>query len=145
MSNELIIHDFGFSCFIGMDQHVWQNVFSIILQLVLLEENIITSKKKSDEQLQHEKIYGDPDKIIHFMDYSNEPPCENTMYIPDLVPGLLQPLEIVEDSEILDEVLSTLDIESLVKQAKISTGTKSEDSAEMTQQMQHFPEPTKSD
>ena len=89
-------------------------------------------------------MYGDPDKIIHFMDYSNEPPRENCMYILDLVPGMLQPLEIVED-EVPDEVLSSLDIEAIVKESELCTGTKSEDSAEMKQQLERFPEPTKND
>ena len=62
------------------------------------------------------KVYGDPAKIVHYMDFSNEgPEADNGSYIPDLVPGLLQLLEVYEDQEISDEILSNLDIESIVK------------------------------
>ncbi len=34
-------------------------------------------------------IYGDPDKVVQFMDYSENPVQDNSHYIPDLVPGIL--------------------------------------------------------
>ena len=105
----------------------------LILLFVLWEQNIMSSKQKSKEQIDHEKVYRDPDKIIHFMDYSNEPARENCTYILDLVPGLLQPLEIVEENDISDEVLLNLDIEAIVKEAELSTGTKHEDSVQIKQ------------
>ena len=49
------------------------------------------------------------------MDYTNG------HYIPNLVPGVLQPLEELSDQE-TDEFLSTIDIEALVKEAENSTG-----------------------
>lgn len=70
----------------------------------------------------HVQLYGDPRQVIQFMDYSNESPeADNGLYIPNLVPGQLQPLEELLDTE-TDQLLSTIDIEALVKKAEQSTG-----------------------
>ena len=70
---------------------------------------------------EHVRIYGDPDKIIQFMDYTNGGPPDNSRYVPKLVPGILQPLEELSDTE-TDNFLSTIDIEALIKEAENSTG-----------------------
>lgn len=90
------------------------------------------------------KIYGDPEKVIHFMDYTDTLQVDNSSYIPDLVPGMLQPLEVYEDDGISDEVLSNLDIKAIIKQAEISMGMPSVDSPEMDKQLKQFPEPSDS-
>ncbi len=69
---------------------------------------------------EHQRIYGDPNKIVQFFDYTNGEP-DNSHYIPNLVPGMLQPLEDILHSE-NDAFLSMTDIEKLVKEAKESTG-----------------------
>ncbi len=48
---------------------------------------------------------------------------DNSSYVPDLVPGMLQPLEvneIMEDDPAVDDMLKNLDIESIVKSAEES-------------------------
>ena len=74
-------------------------------------------KKLSKEQ--YECLYGKEENVAQYMDYTNGQP-DNSHYIPNLVPGVLQPLE--ELSDLGDEYLSTIDIEALVKQAEYSTG-----------------------
>ena len=67
----------------------------------------------SNEQEQNRRLYGDPEKIVHYMDYTNGQ-LDNSQYVPDLVPGVLQPLEINEIMEPdleMNELLSKLDIE----------------------------------
>ncbi len=57
------------------------------------------------------------------MDYQENPVADNSHYIPELVPGILQPLEIneiMEDPK-TDEWLSMVDIEAIVQQAEQST------------------------
>ncbi len=90
------------------------------------------------------KIYGDPEKVIHYMDYTETPAVDNSSYIPDLVPGMLQPLEVYEDDSVSDEVLSNLDIEAIVKEAELSIGTPNVDSPNMEKQLKWFPEPSDS-
>lgn len=67
------------------------------------------------------RIYGDPNQIVQFMDYTNGCP-DNSRYIPNLVPGMLQPLEDISDMD-NDDFLSTINTEKLVKQAEESTGS----------------------
>ena len=46
---------------------------------------------------------------------------DNSSYVSDLVPGMLQPLEvneIMEDDPAVDDMLKNLDIESIVKSAE---------------------------
>ncbi len=68
----------------------------------------------------YERLYGRPDQIVNYMDYTNGQP-DNSSYIPNLVPGIFQPLEELSDEE-TDQLLSTVDIEALVKAAEESTG-----------------------
>ena len=93
-----------------------------------------TSSAMADEKLTL-KIYGDPEKVIHYMDYTETPAVDNSSYIPDLVPGMLQPLEVYEDDSVSDEVLSNLDIEAIVKEAELSIGTPNVDSPNMEKQL----------
>ncbi len=37
---------------------------------------------------------GDPAKVIQYMDYQANPVKDNSSYVPDVVPGMLQPLEV---------------------------------------------------
>ena len=83
------------------------------------------------------RLYGDPDKVIQYMDYSDNPPKDNS-YVLDLVPGVLQPLEvdeIMEEDPIADKLLSNLDIELIVKNAE----------QQYEKQMKRFLEPSKSE
>ncbi len=68
---------------------------------------------------QYEQLYRKPEQVIEFMDYSNDQ--DNSRYIPNLMPGMLQPLEELSDVE-TDQFLSTIDIDALVKEAENSTG-----------------------
>lgn len=61
----------------------------------------------------HECLYGKPENIVQYMDYTNGQ-VDNGRYIPTLVPGVLQPLEEISDNE-TDELLSTIDIDALIK------------------------------
>ncbi len=63
---------------------------------------------------QHEQIYGKPERIIEFMDYMDGGPPDNSCYIPNLVPSMLQPLEDISDGE--SDFLSTIDIEAIIKE-----------------------------
>lgn len=92
------------------------------------------------------KLYGDPDKVIHYMDYTENPVKDNSSYLLDLVPGMLQPLEVYDDQEEImsDKILSKLDIEAIVKQAEMFIGTVSMDSPDMEKQMNWFPDPSES-
>ncbi len=47
-----------------------------------------------EEETFDPKICGDPSKVIQYMDYTENPVPDNCRYILDLVPGLLQPLEV---------------------------------------------------
>ncbi len=62
-------------------------------------------------------LYGDPNKVIHYMDYEANPVPDNSRYVPELVPGMLQPLEINEimDDTKTDEWLASVDIENIVQ------------------------------
>ncbi len=68
----------------------------------------------------YERLYGKPENVVNYMDYTNGQE-DNSSYIPNLVPGMFQPLEELSDQE-TDEFLKTIDIEALVKQAEQSTG-----------------------
>ncbi len=72
---------------------------------------------------EQQRIYGDPAKIINYMDYQENPVQDNSRYVPELVPGVLQPLEINEIMEDpnTDEWLSKVDIEKIVKEVEEST------------------------
>ena len=74
-----------------------------------------------DKKEQHDQLYRDPVKILHYMDYSANPVADNSKYVPDLVPGMLQPLEIneiMEDDPTLDDMLKNLDIKLIIKSAE---------------------------
>ncbi len=80
----------------------------------------------NEEQI-HKNLYGDPEKIIHYMDYTNGQ-ADNSWYVPDLVPGVLQLLEIneiIEPDPKTDELLSKLDIEKIVQDAEKMTSDSS--------------------
>ena len=68
-------------------------------------------------------LYRDPNKVIYYMDYEANPVPDNSRYIPELVLGMLQPLEIndIMDDPKTDEWLASVDIENIVQQAKAST------------------------
>ncbi len=69
-------------------------------------------------------LYGNPDKIIHYMDYQANPVKDNSRYVPELVPGLLQPLEIneiIEDDPAVNSLLSNMDLEPIVHEAEECT------------------------
>ena len=53
----------------------------------------------SDHDNEQHRLYGHPDKVIQFMDYQENPVPDNSWYVPELVPGVLQPLEINEIME----------------------------------------------
>ncbi len=63
-------------------------------------------------------IYGKPDQVIQFMDYTDGGPLDNSRYVPKLVPGMLQLLEEFSEE---DKYLSTIDIEAIVKEAEKTT------------------------
>ncbi len=98
-----------------------------------------TFNMDSDE---HQKLYGDPEKIVHYMDYKENRVEDNSRYIPDLVPGILQPLEVLDNNPITDKVLSELDIEKIVSEAEACT-KRIEDKQQ--KDMTHFAEPISSD
>ncbi len=89
-------------------------------------------------------LYGDPKKVIQYMDYDANAVPDNSRYIPELVPGILQPLEINEimDDLKIDEWLATVDIENIVQQAKESM---KQVEKELDKGLKQFPEPTKPD
>ena len=71
-------------------------------------------------------LYRDPEKVIQYMDYQANPVPDNSRYVPEFVPGLLQPLEIneiIEDDPAVDQILANLDVESLVKAAEDLTNS----------------------
>ncbi len=39
-------------------------------------------------------LYGDPNKIMHYMDFQKNPVPDDSKYVPDLVPGVLQTIGI---------------------------------------------------
>ncbi len=94
-----------------------------------------TSTMDSDK---HKCIYGDPEKVVQYMDYSENPIKDNSRYIPDLVPGMLQPLEVIKDDPQLDKILSTLDVEAIVQESEAIT--KDVDN-QIQKQLSHFPDP----
>ena len=69
----------------------------------------------SDE---HACLYGNPENIVQYMDYQDNAVPDNSTYIPDLVPGMLQPLEVIEEDVISDKDLSELDIEQIVQESE---------------------------
>ncbi len=63
-------------------------------------------------------MYGDPKNVIQYMAYQASPVPDNSSYILDLVPGMLQPLEIneiMQDNPAVDDMIKNLDIESIMK------------------------------
>ncbi len=86
------------------------------------------------------KLMGDPVKVIHYMDFQENPVKDNSLYIPDLVPGTLQPLEVYEEDGISNEILLKIDIEAIVKELEGMTGTSSD--KKLDKQLKRFPEPT---
>ncbi len=105
---------------------------------------LTTLAVKSMDNEDHDRLYGNPKNVIQYMDYQENPVPDNSRYIPELVPGILQPLEINEIMEDpnTDEWLSNLDIEKIVKQAEESTKDVEE---KIQKDMKRFPEPTKPD
>ncbi len=61
--------------------------------------------------------------MVHYLDFSDNPQVDNSQYILELVPGILQLLEINEimDDPVMDNMLSMLDIEKLVQDAEKNT------------------------
>lgn len=53
----------------------------------------------SEEHDQQIWLYGDPKNVIQYMDYQENPVPDNSHYVPELVPGVLQPLEVNEIME----------------------------------------------
>ncbi len=70
---------------------------------------------------EQKNLYGDPDKVVHYMDYISNPVPDNSRYIPDLVPGVLQPLELVDDDPVLDNIISKIDIEKIISEVEAET------------------------
>ena len=97
------------------------------------------------EQDQNVHLYGDPAKVIQYMDYSDEKgKLDNAHYIPELVPGVLQPLEIneiIEDDQ-TDQLLANIDIEKIVQEAEAMT---KDTDQQVQKQMQYFPDPLTKD
>ncbi len=62
------------------------------------EEQNYDDLDKNLTKEQHNRLYGDPEWVVQFMDYTNGQP-DNSWYIPNLVPGVLQPLELLLDQE----------------------------------------------
>ena len=87
---------------------------------------------------EHQKLYGDPEKIVHYMDYTENPPVDNSRYIPDLVPGVLQPLKILDDDPVVDNLISKMDIEKIAQESEQLTAGVQE---KVQKDMQCFPEP----
>ncbi len=76
------------------------------------------------------------------MDYQENPVPDNSTYILDLVPGMLQPLEVIEDDPIMDKELSELDIEWIV--AEVENCTKNVE-VQNAKQLSCFVEPVTND
>ncbi len=84
-------------------------------------------------------LYGDLDKIVHYMDYQANPVQDNSRYVPDLVPGVLQPLEVLDEDPVLDEIMSEIDVEAIVKQAEECTADYQKS---IEKDYHHFPKPS---
>ncbi len=99
--------------------------------------------KQQEEQV---CLYGDPSKIVQYMDHSDEKgKPDNACYVPDLVPGVLQLLEIneiMEEDKSTDELLANMDIEKIVQEAE--SMTKNVDH-QVNKQMHRFPDPVPKD
>ncbi len=85
--------------------------------------NILTI---AEEEQIDPKLMGDPAKVIQYMDYQANPVPHNSRYIPDLVPGVLQPLELLDEDTEMDKLLSEVDIEKIVREAEEATRTHSD-------------------
>ncbi len=81
-------------------------------KLILLSPTVIMDKET------HCKLYGDLEKVIQYMDYGANPVPDNLHYIPDLVPGVLQPLEVIEDDPEFDNLLQNLDVEAIMQKQR---------------------------
>ncbi len=96
----------------------------------------------SEEQ---KHLYGDPAKVTQYLDYSDQKgKPDNACYVPELVPGVLQPLEIneiMEDDPATDELLSKLEIEKIVEESEALTGSLPNSDKQMSQ----FPKPATKD
>ncbi len=120
-------------------------VYKSLLQLLsccILLPSLLLIIMDSIDQEEQKCLYGDPEKVIQYMDYQENPVPDNSGYIPELVPGILQLLEvneIIKDPN-TDEWLSNLDIEKIIKQAAEST---KDVQKQMDKDMNRFPEPTK--
>ena len=112
---------------------------NFVMSLLTLIISFHTSTMASEEE-QH--LYGDPEKVIQYMDYSENPVQDNSRYIPDLVPGILQSLEVIEEDPALDSILSNLNVKALVKESEAMM--KNVDN-QVQQQMSCFPEPSKTE
>ncbi len=91
------------------------------------------------------RLYGDPEKIVKYLDYTETPEVDNSRYVPDLVPGILQPLEvneIMEEDPAFDKLLSTMDIEAIVSAAEESTKNVEQ---QVHKNLNHFPDPVSTD
>lgn len=89
----------------------------------------------------HHQLNSDPDKIVQYIDYQSNPVPDNSHYIPDLVPGVLQPLEVIEEDPEFDSLLQNLDVEALVKEADDYTAKYE---ASIKKDYHHFPDPSDS-
>ncbi len=99
---------------------------------------MLTSHDYEDLGAARERFCGKDANIIQFMDYTNGQP-DNSRYIPNLVPGMLQPLEELSDNE-TDQFLSIIDIEVLVKQVEKTTGglPSAKEQTPPEKQLKHF-------
>ncbi len=79
--------------------------------------------------------------MVHYLDFSDNPQVDNSQYILELVPGILQLLEINEimDDPVMDNMLSMLDIEKLVQDAEKNT---SDYQSSIDKNYEWFPAPT---
>ncbi len=92
------------------------------------------------------QIYGDPGKVVHYMDYSENPVPDNSRYIPDLVPGILQPLQVYEiddqnapeDHAVPDELLSKLDVDKLIQDTEKKDAEMKKTTSIMDKQMEQL-------
>ncbi len=72
---------------------------------------------------QRERIYGKNANIVQYMDYQANPVKDNSSYVPELVLGILQPLEVNEIMEdpVADQIIAQLNVEDLLSEAEQST------------------------
>lgn len=111
----------------GQSVQFWTAVRSLLVEFFalwgILDMDNNCLRMESNDILDP-KGYRDPAKVVQYIDFTENLQKDNSRYVPKLVPGVLQPLEvneIMDDDPAFDALLSNLDIEGIVQQAEKTT------------------------